>query len=80
MSTFDCLKNKAKMEIHPLISVSPIDGRYHSKTKELNNFFSEFALFKYRTQVEIEYFISLCEIPLPRLEDFDDANFTIRLA
>ena len=75
MSTFDCLKNKAKMEIHPLISVSPIDGRYHSKTKELNNFFSEFALFKYRTQVEIEYFISLCEIPLPRLEDFDDANF-----
>lgn len=55
------------MEIHPLISISPIDGRYHNKTKELNNYFSEFALFKYRTLVEIEYFISLCEANLENL-------------
>src|SRR5690606_16339648 len=64
------------MEIHPLISISPIDGRYHVKTKELNNFFSEFALFKYRTQIEVEYFIALCEIPLPNLTDFPKEMIT----
>lgn len=64
------------MEIHPLISISPIDGRYHLKTKELNNYFSEFALFKYRTLVEVEYFIALCEIPLPNLTSFPTENYS----
>ena len=54
-----------------LKSISPIDGRYESKTIELNDFFSEFALIRYRVMVEIEYFISLCELPLPQLEDFE---------
>ena len=55
----------------PLKAISPIDGRYHSKTVELNDFFSEFALIRYRVMVEVEYFIALCEIPLPQLEDFE---------
>jgi len=54
-----------------LKAISPIDGRYQSKTVELNDFFSEFALIRYRVMVEVEYFISLCELPLPQLEDFD---------
>ena len=53
-----------------LKAISPIDGRYESKTVELNDFFSEFALIRYRVMVEVEYFIALCEIPLPQLEDF----------
>ena len=55
----------------PLKAISPIDGRYQSKTVELNDFFSEFALIRYRVMVEVEYFIALCEIPLPQLEDFE---------
>lgn len=55
------------MEIHPLISISPVDGRYHHKTASLNKYFSEFALFKYRTLVEIEYFIELHQVGLPSL-------------
>jgi len=62
------------MEIHPLISISPIDGRYHSKTTELNNYFSEFALFKYRTLVEIEYFIQLHENGLIGLNEISTDN------
>lgn len=54
-----------------LKAISPIDGRYQSKTVELNDFFSEFALIRYRVMVEVEYFIALCEIPLPQLEDFE---------
>ena len=54
-----------------LKAISPIDGRYESKTVELNDFFSEFALIRYRVMVEVEYFIALCEIPLPQLEDFE---------
>ena len=54
-----------------LKNISPIDGRYQSKTVELNDFFSEFALIRYRVMVEVEYFIALCELPLPQLEDFD---------
>ena len=54
----------------PIKAISPIDGRYHSKTVELNDFFSEFALIRYRVMVEVEYFIALCELPLPQLEDF----------
>ena len=54
-----------------LKAISPIDGRYESKTVELNDFFSEFALIRYRVMVEVEYFIALCELPLPQLEDFE---------
>ena len=59
------------MELSPLTAVSPDDGRYHSKTKSLQNYYSEHALIRYRVKVEIEYFIALCEIPLPQLADFD---------
>ncbi|MCG9879033.1 MAG: adenylosuccinate lyase, partial [Bacteroidia bacterium] len=51
-----------------LTSISPIDGRYHKQTKLLGNYFSEFALIRYRVWVEIEYFIALAELPLPQLE------------
>lgn len=63
------------MELTALTAITPIDGRYQSKTASLSKYFSEWALFKYRTLVEIEYFIALCEIPLPQLADFDSANF-----
>lgn len=56
------------MELDVLTAVSPVDGRYRGKTKALAAYFSEFALIKYRVQVEIEYFIALCELPLPQLE------------
>lgn len=58
-----------------LTAVSPIDGRYRSKTKSLAPYFSEYALIKYRTRVEIEYFITLCELPLPQLAGFDHSLF-----
>ncbi len=63
------------MLLTPLNAISPIDGRYRSKTKSLSAFFSEEALFKYRVKVEIEYFISLCELPLPQLSKFDHSLF-----
>lgn len=56
------------MSLSPLTAVSPIDGRYHSKTESLVPYFSEYALIRYRVNVEVEYFIALCEIPLPQLE------------
>jgi adenylosuccinate lyase len=55
------------MQYHPIKSISPIDGRYSSQASELSDYFSEYALIKYRVFVEVEYFISLCEIPLPQL-------------
>jgi len=58
-----------------LTAVSPIDGRYRSKTEKLAGYFSEYALIRYRIRVEIEYFITLCELPLPQLADFDHACF-----
>jgi adenylosuccinate lyase len=58
-----------------LYAVSPVDGRYSSKTEVLRSYFSEFALIKYRVEVEIEYFIALCEIPLPQLKDFFKPDF-----
>ncbi|MBQ3658747.1 MAG: adenylosuccinate lyase, partial [Bacteroidales bacterium] len=61
--------------LSPLTAVSPVDGRYHSKTAKLGDYFSEFALIRYRVRVEIEYFISLCELPLPQLAGFDPQNF-----
>ena len=63
------------MELNALTAVSPIDGRYRSKTKDLASFFSEYALIKYRVRVEIEYFITLCELPLPQLKSFDHSLF-----
>ncbi|WP_430968007.1 adenylosuccinate lyase [Spongiimicrobium sp. 2-473A-2-J] len=63
------------MLLNELSAVSPIDGRYRSKTTSLAPFFSEEALIKYRVRVEIEYFIALCEIPLPQLAAFDTKLF-----
>lgn len=60
----------------PLTAISPIDGRYHSKTKQLSAYFSEEALIRYRVKVEIEYFIALCELPLPQLKDIDHSVFS----
>jgi adenylosuccinate lyase len=65
------------MNIDTLLAISPIDGRYRSKTNELSKYFSEFGLIKYRVLVEIEYFIALCEIPLKQLSDFDKNKYTL---
>ena len=58
-----------------LTAISPIDGRYRGKTVSLAGYFSEYALIRYRIRVEIEYFIALCELPLPQLQDFDQSLF-----
>ena len=65
------------MNENSLNAISPIDGRYASKTSELNEFFSEKALMKYRLIVEIEYFISLCEFKIPELNEFDKTKFRL---
>lgn len=59
------------MTLSPLTAVSPVDGRYHQATRELADFFSEYALIKYRVFVEVEYFISLCQSGIPQLAHFD---------
>ena len=63
------------MNLTKLNAISPIDGRYRGKIEELANYFSEEALIKYRVKVEIEYFIALCEVPLPQLISFDNGLF-----
>jgi len=63
------------MTLDALTAVSPIDGRYRSKTESLADYFSEYALIRYRVRVEIEYFITLCELPLPQLESFNSNLF-----
>ncbi len=63
------------MELDILNAVSPVDGRYRAKSEPLSPYFSEYALIKYRVKVEIEYFIWLCEMPLPQLKDFNSNNF-----
>lgn len=63
------------MKLDALTAISPIDGRYRGKTESLAEYFSEFALIKYRVQVEVEYFITLCELPLPQLQGVDPACF-----
>jgi adenylosuccinate lyase len=63
------------MELNVLTAISPIDGRYRGKTEALAEYFSEYALIRYRVRVEIEYFIALCELPLPQLEDFNHKLF-----
>jgi adenylosuccinate lyase len=64
------------MLLNELTAISPVDGRYRNKTQELAPYFSEFALIKYRVHIEVEYFIALCEIPLPQLADFPTKQFT----
>lgn len=63
------------MQLSTLTAISPIDGRYRGKCESLDEYFSEYALIRYRVRVEIEYFIALCEIPLPQLEDVDHSVF-----
>ncbi|WPP49446.1 adenylosuccinate lyase [Catalinimonas niigatensis] len=64
------------MNLSTLTAISPIDGRYRNKTVALSQYFSEYALIKYRVQVEVEYFIALCELPLPQLSAVDQAVFS----
>lgn len=63
------------MVLHPLNAISPIDGRYRNACEELALYFSEEALMRYRVMVEVEYFIELCELPLPQLKNFDKKFF-----
>ena len=65
------------MNLDLLTAISPIDGRYRGKTESLASYFSEYALIRYRVRVEIEYFITLCELPLPQLHDFDHGLFPV---
>ena len=65
------------MELNFLTAISPLDGRYRQKVDELDLYFSEFGLIRYRLMVEIEYFIALCDIPLPQLLDFKKDNFKV---
>jgi adenylosuccinate lyase len=63
------------MDLNSLTAISPLDGRYRHKVDELDEYFSEFGLIRYRLLVEIEYFIALCEIPLPQLAEFKKENY-----
>lgn len=63
------------MELNFLTAIAPLDGRYRQKVEELDLYFSEFGLIRYRLMVEVEYFIALCEIPLPQLADFKKDSF-----
>ena len=63
------------MSLSPLYAISPVDGRYRKTTQELASFFSEAALIEFRVYVEIEYFIALCELPLPQLENFPKEKY-----
>lgn len=62
-------------ELNALTAVSPVDGRYWQKAEPLSEYFSEFALIRYRVKVEVEYFIALCELPLPALAHVDKSNY-----
>ena len=63
------------MELNSLTAISPVDGRYRNKLDDLDKYFSEYGLIKYRLMVEIEYFIALCEIQLPQLSDFSQDDY-----
>lgn len=65
------------MNLTELSAISPIDGRYRNKVSKLANYFSEYALIRYRVKVEVEYFIALCQLPLPQLANFNSDNFPI---
>lgn len=64
------------MELSKLTAIAPVDGRYRKQTDVLATYFSEFGLIKYRVQIEVEYFIALCNLPLPQLKSFDKKKFT----
>jgi adenylosuccinate lyase len=64
------------MNLNSLTAISPVDGRYRKQTADLATYFSEFGLIRYRVLVEVEYFIALCEIPLPQLASFPKEQFT----
>jgi len=63
------------VQLTPLTAISPVDGRYYASLKNLSPYFSEFGLIRYRVRVEIEYFIALCELPLPQLKTFPGQKF-----
>ena len=63
------------MNLNSLTAISPVDGRYRKQTADLAAYFSEFGLIRYRVLVEVEYFIALCEIPLPQLAGFPQDQF-----
>ena len=63
------------MQLNTLTAISPLDGRYFNKVEVLTEYFSEYALIKARVHVEIEYFIALCELPLPQLSNIDKSCF-----
>lgn len=63
------------MDLSALTAISPVDGRYRGKVSGLADYFSEYALIRYRVMVEVNYFVALCELPLPQLKDFDAADF-----
>ena len=65
------------MNLNPLTAISPVDGRYNSKTEELSKYFSEFGLIQYRVMIEIEYFIALCDLPLPQLKNFNKKDYSV---
>ncbi len=58
-----------------LLAISPIDGRYHKFTQRLKNYFSEYAFIQFRIRIEVEYFIALCEVPIPQLKEFDRSKY-----
>ena len=62
------------MNLNTLTAISPVDGRYRKSGKELSRYFSEYALIRYRVRVEIEYFIALCELPLPQLKNINKST------
>jgi len=66
-------------EITALTAISPIDGRYRKTTEALGNYFSEYALIRYRLRVEVEYFLALCRLPLPQLENIDETAIAVNL-
>ena len=63
--------------LNKLTAISPVDGRYRNTTETLADYFSEQALIRYRIRVEVEYFIALCEIPLPQLAGIDRTKFSL---
>jgi adenylosuccinate lyase len=65
------------MDLNNLTAISPLDGRYRQKAEQLDVYFSEFGLIKYRLLVEIEYFLALCDLPLPQLSDFHKENYSV---
>lgn len=63
------------MDLNELTAISPIDGRYRNQVRNLSQYFSEYGLIRYRVLVEVEYFIALCELPIPQLQDFDKSKY-----